>query len=122
MGDEFLTKLGKRIATLKQELADCENAKAVYLREMGKEEASIIKRHRIITPLFPQAQAIDSRPISKKGAVIQLLKQHGPLSRKQIAAMTGFKSGTLAFTLSGDKKTFFNKDGLWHLREEGNVG
>lgn len=112
--DEFLQRIDKKISILKQELAQCENARMVYLREMKGQVPKETERVPVLFPLEPDMRI---KPLSKKDQIIKLLKEHGPLSRKQIAEMTGFKHGTLAFTLSGDKNTFVSKDGLWHLTE-----
>ncbi|MCC6501652.1 MAG: hypothetical protein IT362_00785 [Deltaproteobacteria bacterium] len=113
--DEFLQRIDKKISILKQELAQCENARMVYLREMRGQTSKETEPVPALFPFEPDNSQI--KPLSKKDQIIKLLKEHGPLSRKQIAEMTGFKHGTLAFTLSGNKNTFVSKDGLWHLTE-----
>jgi hypothetical protein len=60
-------------------------------------------------------------PTKRKDAVVQLLKEHGPLTRREIIQKTGFPEGTLSFVLN-DKKKFYSKDDKWHLVEKREKG
>ncbi len=56
-------------------------------------------------------------PTKRKDVAVQLLKEHGPLTRREIIQKTGFPEGTISFVLN-DKKRFYSKDDKWYLVEE----
>jgi hypothetical protein len=58
-----------------------------------------------------------TKKTTRKDGVINLLREQGPMARKDIIAKTGFSAGTIAFVLN-DKKTFISKDEKWHLVEQ----
>ncbi len=67
-------------------------------------------------PLNSISTRATKKHLTKKDAIIELLQTEGALSRKDITEKTGFKKGTIAFTLH-DKTIFVNKNGRWDLAE-----
>jgi len=53
---------------------------------------------------------------TRKDMVVNLIKERGPLSRKQIIESVDMPMGSISFVLS-DKETFELKDDKWHLVE-----
>jgi hypothetical protein len=72
-------------------------------------------------PLFKQMDKArfeeTVRKVTRKQSVEKLLREQGPMARKDIIAKTGFSAGTVAFVLN-DKTTFVSKNEKWHLIEE----
>lgn len=96
MGDIEIKKI---IVRIDQKIKSLENAKEVLIKEFGLEE----EKQTILLP--PKSD-------TRKDTIEKLLREHGPLPRKQILEMTGIPIGTLAYVLN-DKKSFYNKDGKW---------
>jgi len=92
-------EIKKIILRIDQKIKSLETAKQVLIQEFAGERA-------IVSPSF--------KAETRKGAVVKLIQEHGPLLRKEIIEMTGFPLGTLAYVLN-DKNLFCNKDGKWDL-------
>lgn len=64
------------------------------------------------TELIPSLSG--KKELTRKDAIEKLVREQGPMSRKEIVHKTGFPDGTVAFVLN-DKKRFVSKDGKWHI-------
>lgn len=52
--------------------------------------------------------------LSRKATIIKLLTEKGPLTKKDIHALTDMPRGSVSFSLN-DKDKFYSQDGKWHL-------
>lgn len=52
--------------------------------------------------------------LSRKATIVKLLTEKGPLSKKEIHALTDMPRGSVSFSLN-DKEKFYSQDGKWHL-------
>lgn len=57
------------------------------------------------------------KKVTRKDAVEKLIREYGPMSRKEIVKKSGFPIGTIAFVLN-DENRFISKDGKWHVVKE----
>lgn len=57
--------------------------------------------------------------VSRKQSIVNLLTERGPLSKKDIQAITGMPRGSVSFSLN-DKTKFYSRDGKWHLVDDQN--
>jgi len=106
-GDILMTQdINTIVEAIDKKIKSLAQAKKVLLEEFGNGTVQATLK----LPSFETEGKTETR----KESIIRILKENGPLARKDIKAKTGFPSGTIAFTLN-DKDTFVNKNGKWDL-------
>ena len=107
----------KAIRLIDQKITELNKAKMTLLEAFG--EKPTLQGNRFTQSSSPRFIRIPkkSSKLTRREAIIKLLKEEGPLSRSEILKKTSFPRGTIAFVLN-DKDMFFSKDGLWHLAGE----
>jgi hypothetical protein len=100
----------KAIDLIDHKIAELQKAKRTLLDVFGEGNIAL-------QPGIPRL--IKRKPLTRREAVINLIKNEGPQSRSEILNKTHIPIGTVASILN-DKKAFMNKEGKWHLigREE----
>jgi hypothetical protein len=99
-------ELERMIKQIDQKIRALETAKQVLLDEFGE-------KHLPATQL-PMPKGGGSRAETAKERIVRLLEEAGPLSRKNIRAMTGMPLGTVSYNLN-DKNVFYSMNNKWHL-------
>jgi sulfite reductase alpha subunit-like flavoprotein len=102
--EKIIEMIDKKIRSLNQ-------AKQILIAEFGLGKAETIPGISML-----KTHVVVKNP-TRKDIVSNLIKEQGPLSRKEILEKTGLPKGTIAFVLN-DKKRFYSKDVKWHLVEE----
>lgn len=109
-GDILMTQdINTIIEMIDKKIKSLAQAKKVLLQEFGNGIAQA-------TLTLPHFEA-EGKTETRKESMIRIIRENGPLARKDIIKTTGFPKGTIAFTLS-DKKTFASRNGKWHLKEK----
>jgi hypothetical protein len=54
---------------------------------------------------------------TRKDSIEKMLREHGPMTRKEIMDSSGFPQGTVAYVLN-DSNRFISKDGKWYVKKE----
>jgi len=90
-----------------------EQVRKMLLDEFGGDESYV---GSLSLSLHPHAEtSVEAKPETRKESIVRLLKEKGPLTRREIRERTGFPPGTLAYVLN-DKETFARmRTGKWRL-------
>lgn len=109
-GDILMTQdINTIVEAIDKKIKSLMQAKKVLLEEFGNGTAQA-------TLKLPNFEA-EKKTETRKESMIKILKENGPLARKEIAEITGFPKGTIAFTLSHNKE-FESRNGKWHLKDK----
>ncbi|HYA92189.1 MAG TPA: hypothetical protein VEK32_11905 [Thermodesulfobacteriota bacterium] len=103
----------KAIELIENKISELQRAKQTLLEAFG--EKSINSKTQ---PLLFQTQKTVNRKFgsTRRDAVLQLLKEQGPLPRFEIIRKIGIPRGTLA-TILNDKNVFTSKNHKWNVLE-----
>lgn len=68
-------------------------------------------------PLMQHRHRETNKKQSRKDTVEKLIREQGPMSRKEIVEKSGVPKGTVAYVLN-DRNRFVSKGNKWHIKEE----
>jgi hypothetical protein len=106
----------RTIERINERIKELEDTKRVLMQTFGIKTSGVVRRRFAMThPIIPSPP---SPPSGRKGAIQELLRQRGPMSKTDILEQTGFPEGTVSYVLN-DKEIFQNIDGKWSLCEGG---
>jgi len=107
------SEIEKAIELIDSKIDDLKQAKKTLLEAFGEKTITPQKSSSMVRTNPPKPQL---KRISRKDAVIKLIKKEGPLSRSQIIEKSGIPEGTVSYLLN-DKTTFIGDNGRWNLVE-----
>ena len=108
----------KTIELIENKILELQRAKETLLEAFREKSVNAA-----ISPLCLPTQKIISRKSgpTRRDAVLQLLKQSGPLTRSDILKKIGIPRGTLA-TILNDKNVFTSRNHKWSILEQKEKG
>jgi hypothetical protein len=106
-------EISRIIEMIDRKIRALTQARQTLIDEFGDGKTELLPPLRRTTPSLADVR----QQMTRKDAVIKLLRDEGPLSRKEIIDKTGFPEGTIAYVLN-DKDVFISMEDKWHLVEE----
>lgn len=107
--NDALRQIDKKIIELEKQLIEYKNTRKVVAAEFGG-----VNSPPPSPSLFSETTPQD-KSLTRKQQLIKLLRNEGPLSRKEIRAKTSIPGGTMAYLFSKNKDIFKSFKGKWSL-------
>jgi len=106
----------KAIRLIDDKIKELEHARQTLIDLFGgsaDSQAKTVSTESSTSVVIRRAHVQEPR-LSRKKTIINLLKEKGPLGKKDIQTLTGMPRGSVSFSLN-DKDVFYSKDHKWHL-------
>lgn len=108
----------KAIELIDEKIKELRQAKHALFNAFGNsQQQPVTAEERPTLTVTRTFGRMNAAPGSRKGEVVKLLKDRGPLTRSEIRDGVSFPEGTISYVLT-DATLFANKDGKWYLKEQ----
>lgn len=110
-------EIEEAIRLIDQKINDLQKAKQTLIETFGPRFVRRIPPDSPqYTSMFPTSTQEEKMAEGRKGQIANLIKEHGPLSSREIMERTKLSRGTVSYVLN-DKAMFRLEEGKWYLIE-----